>query len=131
MKIHVEKAYYKTWWFLSSVTLLGILGVYGMISLRTLQLQKRRKQLEEEVIARTQELTREKKKSDDLLLNILPAETADELKTFGKTKAKRYDMATVFFSDFKDFTLISEKLEPEKLVADLSLIHISEPTRPY
>ena len=28
-------------------------------------------------------------------------------------------MATVFFSDFKDFTLISEKLEPEKLVADI------------
>ncbi len=119
MKIHVERAYYKTWWFLSLMTLLGILCVYGVISLRTFQLRKRRKQLEEEVVTRTQELSREKKKSDDLLLNILPAETADELKAFGKAKAKRYDTATVFFSDFKDFTLISQQLEPEKLVADI------------
>ena len=58
----------------------------------------------------------ERKKSDDLLLNILPSEVMDELKQTGKTTAKSYDLVTVMFADFKDFTLIAEKLPPEELV---------------
>jgi class 3 adenylate cyclase len=57
-----------------------------------------------------------KKKSEDLLLNILPYETAEELKIHGKAKAKRFDEVTVMFTDFKDFTQISEKLSAEDLV---------------
>lgn len=119
INVKVEQAYYKTWWFLGLMGLLGALILYGLVSLRLYQMRQRRKQLEKQVVARTQELSREKKKSDDLLLNILPAETAEELKTYGKARAKRYNSVTVFFSDFKDFTLISEQLEPEALVADI------------
>lgn len=61
----------------------------------------------------------EQKKSDDLLLNILPAATAEELKQHGKAKAKYYDSVTVLFSDFEAFTNISEKLPPEDLVSEL------------
>ena len=43
----------------------------------------------------------EKKRSEELLLNILPEETAEELKRTGKTKAKSYDLVTVMFTDFK------------------------------
>ena len=58
----------------------------------------------------------EKKKSDELLLNILPKEVMEELKLTGKTTARSYDLVTVMFADFKDFTLIGEKLPPEELV---------------
>lgn len=58
----------------------------------------------------------ERDKSDSLLLNILPVETATELKTYGKVKAKKYNEVTVLFSDFKGFTSYSQNLSPESLV---------------
>ena len=51
----------------------------------------------------------EKKHSEELLLNILPIQIADELKKNGKTEARHYEQATVLFTDFVGFTSISEK----------------------
>ena len=75
--------------------------------------------LELKVAQRTRELGEEKKKSDNLLLNILPAEIADELKQKGRTTAKTYSMVTVMFTDIKDFTRMSEKESAELLVAEI------------
>ena len=75
-----------------------------------------------ELMGKNVELTNEKKKSDDLLLNILPKETATELKNFGKTSAKRYDNVTILFSDIKNFSTIAGTLSPEDLVSELDLI---------
>ncbi|MDZ7613265.1 MAG: hypothetical protein U5K51_05810 [Flavobacteriaceae bacterium] len=58
----------------------------------------------------------EGEKSDNLLRNILPAETADELKLNGKVAAKSFDSVTVLFSDFKGFTFYSQSLSPDVLV---------------
>ena len=58
----------------------------------------------------------EKQRSENLLLNILPGGTADELKESGKVKAKRFDSVTVLFTDFKEFTNYAEHLTPEELV---------------
>ena len=58
----------------------------------------------------------ERDKSDRLLLNILPEETAEELKRNGMVTAKKYEQATVLFTDFKGFTSYSEALSPEALV---------------
>jgi class 3 adenylate cyclase len=58
----------------------------------------------------------EKERSDNLLLNILPEETAQELKDSGSVTAKKYESVTVLFSDFKGFTSYSETLSPEALV---------------
>jgi class 3 adenylate cyclase len=55
-------------------------------------------------------------------LNILPAEIADELKNTGHVAAKYFDEVTVMFTDFKDFTLISEKLNPTELVAEIDFL---------
>jgi adenylate cyclase len=60
-----------------------------------------------------------KKKSDELLLNILPEETAKELKEKGSADAKLIDEVTVLFTDFKGFTEMSEVLSPKELVQDL------------
>ncbi|MFO1470486.1 MAG: adenylate/guanylate cyclase domain-containing protein [Turneriella sp.] len=75
--------------------------------------------LEETVTQRTAQLTEEKKKSDTLLLNILPERIADELKEKGHTQPVRIDSATVLFTDFVGFTKISESLTPEEVVAEL------------
>lgn len=61
-------------------------------------------------------IKKEKNRSDNLLLNILPEETAYELKQSGKVQAKRFESVTVLFTDFEGFTHYAEKLPPEKLV---------------
>lgn len=61
-----------------------------------------------------------KRKSDDLLLNILPKETAQELKKNGKSKARLHLSVTVLFTDFKGFTQLSEQLTPQQLVAEIN-----------
>jgi len=62
----------------------------------------------------------EKKRSDELLLNILPEETAEELKATGTAKTKSFDSVSVLFTDFKNFTQASEILTPEELVAEIN-----------
>jgi adenylate cyclase len=62
----------------------------------------------------------EKKRSEKLLLNILPAETAEELKATGTAKTKRLELVSVLFTDFKNFTQASEVLTPEDLVAEVN-----------
>ncbi len=64
-------------------------------------------------------IEKEKKRSEELLLNILPEEVAEELKQKGSADAKHYDEVTVMFTDFKGFTGISELLTPEELVAEI------------
>lgn len=76
-------------------------------------------ELEQKVEERTIELASEKKKSDDLLYNILPFEVAGELKQFGKTEARQYENSTVLFTDFVSFTATAEKLSPAELVAEI------------
>ncbi len=85
---------------------LFLIGLLAFILYRRNKLIIRTKQIIEE----------ERDRSDSLLLNILPEETADELKKNGSVKAKKYDSVTVLFSDFKGFTSYSEKLSPEALV---------------
>jgi len=89
--------------------------------------------LEQEVAARTtevvtqkdkiekqhEELKAEKKKSDDLLLNILPAEVAEELKEKGHSQARLFNDVTVLFTDFVDFTNAGERMSPDELVNEL------------
>ncbi|MBI3500434.1 MAG: tetratricopeptide repeat protein [Bacteroidetes bacterium] len=65
---------------------------------------------------------RERRKSEKLLLNILPVETARELKANGKATAKHYESVTVMFTDFKGFTTIAEKLSAEELVSELDFL---------
>lgn len=76
--------------------------------------------LEQKVEQRTQELRLEKKKTDDLLMNILPAEVAEELKQSGTAKARLFSQTTVMFTDFVDFTKISETLTATELVGEVN-----------
>lgn len=72
-----------------------------------------------ELASKNQIIEEERKRSDDLLLNILPAPIAAELKEKKKAQARRFEGVTVFFSDFRNFTQIAEQLRPEELVEEL------------
>lgn len=65
-------------------------------------------------------VARERKKSDRLLLNILPKKVANELKATGKTLPERFESCTVYFSDIANFTSTSEKLDPVFLISELN-----------
>lgn len=58
----------------------------------------------------------EKNRSESLLLNILPEETAKELKEEGKVKAKSFESVSVIFTDFVGFTAYAKSLKPADLV---------------
>ncbi|XOV66956.1 MAG: adenylate/guanylate cyclase domain-containing protein [Fluviicola sp.] len=75
----------------------------------------------EEVDQAYTELNVEKEKSEELLLNILPQEVADELKEKGAADAQLIDDVTVLFTDFKGFTALSEQLTAKELVHEINV----------
>lgn len=77
--------------------------------------------LEKTVLERTKDLSHEKEKSESLLLNILPSDIADELKTTGEVEAREYDAVTILFSDFKNFTKISGEYSAGELIKELNI----------
>lgn len=64
-------------------------------------------------------ISREKRRSEGLLLNILPAETARELKRNGVVEAVKVEGVSVLFTDFVGFSRLAEVVEPEQLVKSL------------
>jgi class 3 adenylate cyclase len=82
------------------------------------QLELRRKLIE--LSGAQQALETEKRKSDELLLNILPAKIASELKERNEVEPRYYDAVTIMFTDFKGFTRLAEASEPRALINDLS-----------
>jgi len=64
-------------------------------------------------------LEQENEKSDKLLSNILNKKVIKDLKEGIKRKPTVYNNVSVFFSDLVGFTVISEKTEPDILVAEL------------
>ena len=117
--VTIQKPYYQKLWFQLLLGLLLIGGVWAILRYRIYRLRMKERILARQVRARTKELEKEKQKSDELLLNILPKEVADELKLKGFSKARRHDFVAVLFSDFEGFSKIAEKLEPEQLVSEI------------
>ena len=72
-----------------------------------------------ELKERNKIIREERKKSDKLLLNILPSQTARELKKHGTAKTRSYELVTVLFCDFVNFSHTAEELSPENLVRRL------------
>lgn len=108
--VAARTAWWQAGWIRAAIAFLFPAGGIGMVVWR-----KRIKRLEKEIAV----IGKEKERSDELLLNILPAETAEDLKKYGHSDTRRYEEVTVLFCDFQNFTKISEQLSPEELVACL------------
>ncbi len=72
------------------------------------------------VILQKKRISREKERSEQLLLNILPYEIAEELKEKGKSDARDFDQVTVLFTDFQEFTEVAQKMTAKELVEEIN-----------
>ena len=79
-------------------------------------------ELEARVDRRTAELRKEKERSEQLLLNILPEEIADRLMRTNESPAEHFEEATILFADIVGFTSLSARMDPLQLVAGLNQI---------
>ena len=90
----------------------------------TEHLEKSNEMLEkqrEEIEKQKEFIETQKKKSDELLQNILPFETAEQLKKKGFAKSKQYKLVSILFTDFKNFSHLTNKMESQELVEELNL----------
>jgi class 3 adenylate cyclase len=75
--------------------------------------------LEKIINNRTEDLIIEKEKTEKLLANVLPKNTASEIIEKGKATKIKYNFVTVLFSDIQGFTKIAEEMNPEVLIDEL------------
>jgi adenylate cyclase len=117
--IHINRPFYFKWYMILIYLLLAFSGTIVYVRWKSFLFLKKKIELESIVSQRTEELQNEKEKSEQLLANILPKDTADELKKKGKASSQKYEMVTVLFSDIQGFTKIAEQMNPEALIDQL------------
>ncbi|MDW8220559.1 MAG: adenylate/guanylate cyclase domain-containing protein, partial [Bacteroidota bacterium] len=150
IRIELQPRIYQTWWFLTLCGIALVLAVFGLFQWRLQRARERERELARLVDERTAEIQRqvkildeqareieisntelyhknqlieeERQKSDLLLLNILPPQIAERLKSGEKIIADKFDSATVMFADIVGFTKLSAQIPPEHLVENLSMI---------
>ena len=98
-----------------NILLLAIL----IMARKSLSFARERFLLEGIINKRTEELLSQKEKVDELLSNMLPKDTANQLKKTGKATTKKFDLVSILFSDIEGFTRIAEQMNPEMLVDEL------------
>lgn len=62
-------------------------------------------------------------RSENLILNILPKQIAEELKEYGAVDPMHYSSVTVMFTDFKNFTHMAETMDATDLVCEIDTIY--------
>lgn len=97
----------------------GSLLVKFIMDGKTLHFARERFMLEKIINERTEELLNQKEKVDELLSNMLPKDTAEQLKRTGRASSQKYRQVSILFSDIEGFTKIAEHMNPEMLVDEL------------
>ena len=119
LSIHVLPLWYfsrAAWVAYFIIAALLIWTIYNMLNLR---FARKLFALEQIINSRTEDLIREKEKTEALLANVLPKNTASEIMEKGKAAKIKYNFVTVLFSDIQGFTKIAEETNPEVLIDEL------------
>lgn len=145
--LNITPPFWLTWWFrILIIILLTAVGI-AIYRRRVDVIRRQKVRLEIEVVKRTRQVTeqakkiedqkkkveiqkakiehqkelleKEKEKVEQLLLNILPEGTAEELKKEGRSKARYYKNVSVLFTDFVGFSKLAEEMKPQELVQKL------------
>ncbi len=119
VKIHIVPG-----WYFSDIAILLYLAfivliikaIYDHLNLR---FARKQYMLEQIINKRTEDLIIEKEKTENLLANVLPKNTASEIMEKGKATKIKYNFVTVLFSDIQGFTKIAEEMNPEVLIDEL------------
>ena len=109
----------------TSATLLT-LGGLGALLAYLLDRGERQVFLQERVIReQVRALDAEKQRSEELLLNVLPATIAERLKAGDSAIADGFEGVSVLFADLVGFTQMSARLSPKELVGRLNEVFSS------
>ena len=136
LEIIIKAPFWQKMWFWFFVSLITGYGIFLYVKQKIDSGKKEQIKLEKKIQERTKEISaqkgkiekqqellkKEKKKSEDLLLNLLPESTVKELMAKGKASAKAYKSVTVMFTDVVGFTKISENMPPSRLVSKLDVM---------
>jgi adenylate cyclase len=111
-------------WYFSKIAIILYLIVFSLIiwtlyDLLNLRSARKLYLLEQILNKRTEDLIIEKEKTEALLANVLPKNTASEIMEKGKATKIKYNFVTVLFSDIQGFTKIAEEMNPEILIDEL------------
>jgi adenylate cyclase len=117
--IRVNPVWYNSGVAIIFYLILIFLIIWQIYDFLTLKFAKRQYMLEMIINKRTEDLIIEKEKTENLLANVLPKNTADELMAKGKASKIKYNFVTVLFSDIQGFTKIAEEMNPEVLIDEL------------
>ncbi|MCF8224039.1 MAG: hypothetical protein K9J25_12960 [Bacteroidales bacterium] len=115
----IEPPFYLTTLFFIFYGVIVLLIMFIIYRLITYRHKVKQAKLESIIQERTEELMTEKEKTDSLLANLLPKDTADEIMLKGKATKQKYNFVTVLFSDIQGFTRIAEEVNPEILIDEL------------
>jgi class 3 adenylate cyclase len=111
-------------WYFSTPAILICIIVFSLIiwalyDILNLRFARNFYTLEQIINKRTEDLIIEKEKTEALLANVLPKNTANEIMEKGKATKIKYNFVTVLFSDIQGFTKIAEEMNPEVLIDEL------------
>jgi class 3 adenylate cyclase len=103
------------------ITVVIVLLIVQYLFYRLLERKFRRRQeeLEQIITKKNEDLIKINEKTEALLANVLPKDTAEELMAKGKATKTKYNFVTVLFSDIQGFTQIAEEMNPEVLIDEL------------
>lgn len=122
----IQKKNRVRWFSVFIIIILLLAGIFLRTKIKAnSELEEKNKEIayqHREIEIKNKRLADEKSKSDSLLLNILPQETADELKSTGKALPKVYNSVSVLFTDFSGFTKLTEKMDPREVLSNLELM---------
>jgi class 3 adenylate cyclase/ligand-binding sensor domain-containing protein len=110
--------YRSTWAYILYIVFLGLFLLL-LFKWRAYYFAKEKFKLENIIHERTEEVLLQKEKADNLLNQLLPKDTANELKSGKKPGPYHFNMSTVLFGDIQGFSSITENMEISSIIDKL------------
>ncbi len=115
----VAPPFYQSWYAYMVYGILLLTALFLFRKWRLLSYRRAESRVSERMEIKIQSLAADKERSDKLVADFLPEDTANQIRSKGKAKWDKYEKATVLFSDIQGFTRIAEEMNPEKLIDEL------------
>jgi class 3 adenylate cyclase len=115
----IEPPIYLAWFAFVLYGFLFLIALFLLRKWRLLSYQRAESRVSQRMQHKLDDMALEKAKSDKLVAEVIPENTATQLRSTGKAKWDKYERATVLFSDIQGFTQIAEEMNPESLIDEL------------